>query len=118
MYICIYVILCIFLELQNNMIILPRPPNQKFLATCKYLTKQVVSITAIKSQIQKIQKVRIKKKTTQKKEEVIFVKKKKKIDSNATTNLFSNSCLCDVPAQYSYTLRQKLSWGLLVWWLS
>ena len=33
MYICIYVILCIFLELQINMIILPRPPNQKYLAT-------------------------------------------------------------------------------------
>ena len=80
------------------------------MATCKHLTKQAVSITAIKNQIQKIQNVRIKKKTTQKKEEVIFVKiKLKKIDSNATTNLFSNSCLCDVPAQYSYTLQQKLS---------
>ena len=76
--ICIYVILCIFLELQINMIILSRPPNQKFLATCKHLTKQVVSITAIKNQIQKIQNIRIKKKTTQKKEEVIFVKIKKK----------------------------------------
>ena len=28
-YICIYVILCIFLELQINMIILPRPPQPK-----------------------------------------------------------------------------------------
>ena len=30
MYICIYVILCIFLELQINMIILPRPPTKNF----------------------------------------------------------------------------------------
>ena len=29
MYVCIYVILCIFLELQINMIILPRPPQPK-----------------------------------------------------------------------------------------
>ena len=72
MYICIYVILCIFLDLQINMIILPRPPNQKFLATCKHLTKQVVSITAIKNQIQKIQNVRIKMKTTQKKKKSCF----------------------------------------------
>ena len=32
-YIYIYIIFCIFLELQINMIILHRPPNQKFLAT-------------------------------------------------------------------------------------
>ena len=29
LYICIYVILCIFLELQINIIIFPRPPQQK-----------------------------------------------------------------------------------------
>ena len=32
MYICIYVILCIFLELQINMIILARPPQPKISA--------------------------------------------------------------------------------------
>ena len=31
MYVCIYVILCIFLELQINMIVLPQLPTQIFL---------------------------------------------------------------------------------------